>query len=527
MEHFPGLLFRELKEALLCAFNEDSLKDMLRSRLDWFWDRIKNGDTYETRVFNLISFAEEEEKLAKLIVSAAREEYNNLKIRNFVGKHEIRSFVGKQIDNLIDPEVDGLRGESLVRLLPIIEDSNTFELILAWSKFRLDIEKHRDEIVKICENRELSNWFKCFCLLEILVKEYPQLKEGTEPTIVVSVKYLLKEERINNSIKQQLKEWLHETKYDFTDQTSESDQVFPGSSIQPKARAKELQAYLMIMVNSERTKAKVRVNASLLCICPLRGIRKEIPVNLAPGSNQRGVLCTWKKLPDTIEKFVKKSVEDELKIPDGLLGCDYYAFTIEVFLSSDYLCEPIDSWKIQDDFPGERVSLGSKHRLVVRSYDRVAKPNLKNAFSKAWHKSQEFLNQDPDAALLQQEIYCLDKIDDNQLIWLKDELKKRIGLKVICTLPKYEMVKIFRAILSSGIPFAFWNRCCELPNSEVIDGIDQFLTTELLREPGELLEKVKENRGRACACEMPEKHWGSHLSVLWDDLDRMPTLESF
>ncbi|NJL69167.1 MAG: hypothetical protein HC894_25580 [Microcoleus sp. SM1_3_4] len=208
------------------------------------------------------------------------------------------------------------------------------------------------------------------------------------------------------------------------------------------------------------------------------------------------------------------------------MGCVCYDLTVELFLPVDYLCEPVDLWNIQDDFDNS-VRLGCQHRLVVRSYDRAVKPGLKNEFSRSWHSAKEFLENQPDARLLQNKIQHLERIECDRLMLLQEELKQKIGLKIICALPESEreMIKFLQAMLMSGIPIAFWTRCRELPPCEVDAGIQQFLTAQLLLNPCELLEKIRKERAFASYCGTPENHWGSHLSVLWDNWERMPTLE--
>lgn len=509
-----GSQVEELREALSSAFTEDNLKQMLRLRLNWRWDEIKKGETYEDRLFNLIELAESEGRAEQLIISAARQQYNNPKLQKFV-----ETYAG----NLIEFDSTVLPTNSLLNLLSILKKANNFQGIAGLVKCILPmIETHRPKDVKDLEEPNLSSWFKAFRVLKLLLEDYPGLEQHSN--LLTFVEHLSKESKIDNSIKQQLNEWLHKIDPNRNRQQGGAEQIsLPASG---QLASGTLQAYLMITVNPEK-KTQVRAIASLLCISPT-GVRKEIPVHLNPESNERGVLCSWKKLPDTLEKFIKKSIEYELEKPANKLGCVSYDLTIEVFLASEYLCEPIDCWKIKDDFDNP-VCLGSKHPLVVRSYDRVAKPSLNNALSKSWHNTKKFLEQNPDAVLLQQQIHHLDKIDCNKLRLLQEELKQKIGLKVICALPesKTEMVNFFREMLMSGIPIAFWTRSRELPSCEVMAGIDGFLTIELLRNSYELLEKVRQKRVCALNCEMPEKHWGSHLSVLWDDWERMPTLESF
>lgn len=510
-----GKQSKDLRLALESAFtSEADLKQLVRENLEENLRTVAKGENIRELIFSLIEWAELTGRAGELVIAAAYERYDNL---------NIQTFIKNNIDKLIEIENNELSPKLVVSLMTIIQGISNFVEIWKIGKIILpsNITVVRSQEIQVFEQPDLSNWFKCFRLLKLLLEDYPLLEQRC--SILTLVEYLLKEESVDSSIKQQLKEWQHNIDPNFNCQPSESEQVSSASS-QPASGA--LQAYLMITVNPEK-KTQVRAIASLLCISPT-GTRKEIPVHLNPESNERGVLCTRKKLPNTIDKFIQQSILYALNTPENLLGCANYDLTIELFLASEYLCEPAERWDIKDDFDNP-VRLGSKHRLVVRSYDRVAKPGLKNAFSKSWHSAKEFLEQNPDAALLQQKIEHLDKIDCNRLMLLQEELQQKIGLKVICALPEseQEMVKFFQAMLCSGIPFAFWTRCRELPSCEVMAGIDQFLTTELLRNSCELLEKVRKERASAFCCEMPDKHWASHLSVLWDDWERMPTLESF
>jgi vWA-MoxR associated protein C-terminal domain/Effector-associated domain 1/vWA-MoxR associated protein middle region (VMAP-M) 1 len=500
-----GSQIEALGDALSKAFKEPCLKQMLRLELNWHWDEIKDGLTYEDRLFNLIEKAESEGKVAKLLISAAKRRSQNSEIQNFFENN---------IDQLIEFDVPLLTKERLLDLLTIFKKASDFKAIGELVRCILPrIETHCSQELAYVDNSDLANWFKGFTVLKLLLEDYPKYEQ--HPSILIFVKHLLKEEKLDTSINQQLNEWLRKIDPNFNDQDSKSEQTGSGT----------LQAYLMIMVHPEK-KNQVRAIASLLCIST--GSKKETPVHLNPESNERGELCTRKKLPGIIEKFIKKSVDDELDNLVNTLGCANYNLTIELFLPINYLGEAVDSWKIKNDW-NNLVHLGCQYRLVVRSYERAVKPGLKNAFSKSWHSAKNFLEQQPNDVLLQQKIQHLDNINCNQIRLLKEELKRKIGLKVSCALPESEpeRIKFFQAIIESGVPIAFWTRCRELPSSEVIAGIDQFLTTKLLLNSCELLEKVRENRASAFYCATPENHWGSHLSVLWDDLERMPTLQSF
>src|SRR6478672_1415296 len=374
-----GSQVEELREALSSAFTEESLKQMLRLRLNWRWDEIKKGEAYEDRLFNLIELAESEGTAENLIISAARQQSNNPRIQTFVEAYA---------DKLIEFDTGVLTTESLLNLLTVLKKTNDFQVVAELVRHILPtIETHRSQEVKDFEQPDLSNWFKGFRLLKLLLEDYPGLEQHS--ILLTFVERLSKESKLDNSIKEQLNKWLQNIDPKFNSQGSELEQ--PSLRVSTQLTPGPLQAYLMIAVNSEKSKTKVRVIASLLCISPT-GVRKEIPLHLNPESNERGVLRSRKKLPQTVAQFIENSIADNLSIPENLLGCAYYALTIELFLPIDYLCEPVDLWDIKDDF-GNQVYLGSQYRLVVRSYDRVIKPGLKNAFSESWYRAKDWLAQ--------------------------------------------------------------------------------------------------------------------------------------
>jgi hypothetical protein len=520
--NLDGNQFRELRIALESAFtSEANLKQLVRENLNETLQTVAKGENLRDKISSLIDWAESTGRVGELVIAAAYERYDNL---------NIQSFIENNIDSLIEVDNDISSPHLVVRLITVLKQASDFDVIWQIGQTILpsNITVARSQEIQVFGQPELSNWFKCFRFLKLLLEDYPLLEQ--RPSILTLVEHLLKEESVDRSIKQQLNEWLDKIDPNFNRQQGGAEQTSLHASNQPASGT--LKAYLMIMVNPEKSEEKVRASAILLGISPTGDKPEKIPVHLNPESNERGVLCTRKQLPDTVEEFINKSIEDEIGnlanklkcIPEKLIN----ELVIEMFLPIDYFCESIDCWNIKDEF-NDPISLGFQHRLVLRSSERVNNKILKSSLYSSWKSAKEFLGQNTDAKLLQQEIHCLDKIDCNKLTLLQEELKQKIGLKVICALPesKTEKVKFFRAMLKSGIPIAFWTRSRELPSCQVMAGIDGFLTTELLRNSNELLEKVRQERVGALKCEMPEKHWGSHLTVLWDDWERMPTLEPF
>ncbi|KAM3097826.1 effector-associated domain EAD1-containing protein [Phormidesmis sp. 146-12] len=507
-----GKQVEELEAALGDAFaQEDDLKQMLRKRLNLRWDSIKKGDTYESRLFELIEWFESKGNIDKFIIEVANCKSENRKIQRFIETYIDKLF---EFDN-----IDRLSAELLTKLLTILKSIPDFMSVWGICRKILPstIEVDRAQKIQAFGQSELSNWFKCLTLLMFLLEDYPTSKQ--RPSILVFVQSLSESSALEDVIKNQLSEWLQEVDPQQNDaQTGLSNSFEQGNG--------GLQAYLMITLSPE--KSKMRSLATLYCVAPT-GDTKEIPVNLDPQSTERGVLSTWKKVPQTIAQFVEQAISNELEKPENRLGCAYYALTVELFLPHQYLNERVDQWKIKDGF-GNFVPLIVQHRLVVRSQDRVVKPNLRNAFSQSWHRAKKILQENPQPASLRENIEHLSQLDCLRFGALQENLKEKIGIKITCSLPQSqkEMLKFLQAILGSGIPLAVWAHDCELSSSELEQRFDQFLTVDLLCSPCNLIEKVKKQRVSSFDdSENPQTRWGRHLTLLWDDFERMPVSEPF
>jgi hypothetical protein len=507
-----GQQFKDLRLALARAFTtEQELQRMVRENLNERLREIVGGETLTDIVSSLIEWAEAGNHIKQLVISAAYEKSENTFIRRFVEAN---------IDKLIEFDISLLSESAVIDLISILEKIDFSTL---WKTGRTvlpnTVTRDRAQETQHLEQSELSNWFKCFILFKLLLEAFPLLEQ--RPSIFIFVERLLGESHLDEEGNRILGEWLEKFAPNFNHQSDEFVQSSLASSPPSSGR---LQAYLMILINPEKT--KLRATASLLCSAPT-GMKKEIPVHLNPESSERGVLTTQKKLPQIVAQFVQRSTSIELVRPENLLGCAYYALTIELFLPIGYLCEPIDRWEIKDDFDNP-VSLGSKYRLVVRSYDRVIRPGLRNAFAEAWYQTRDWLGKSSESALLNSKVCHLTKIDSVRLGALREVLKEKIGIKITGPLPESEseMLKFLQVMLESGVPMGTWTRRCEHLASNIEDEMDLVWTPELILNPGEFLEKVRSIRASAFDDqEALEKQWGGHLTVLWDDLERMPTLE--
>ncbi len=493
-----GTEIEALEIALRDAFSEEDLKRMLRLKLNQRWNEIKTGETYADRIFNLIEWVESESNVEQFIWNAAGYKSNNLKIQRFIETH---------VSHLIEINVEQLSTERFVELLTVLKRAPDFLSIWEIGRRVLPekIEIHRSSEIEVFEEAEVSNWFKCLTLLRFFLRDYPEW-EG-RPSLFEFVRRL--SESSEPSMKAELRDWLGQ------DEPRNLAEVNPGSG----SGEGGLKAYLMLNLTPEE-KSEIRVIATLYYVLPPEK-PKQIPIHLDPESNQRGVLSTWKKIPKTINLFVNKAV-DELDTLVNRLGSNYYNLTIELFLPHQYWNEPIDGWEVSDSL-GNRPLL-TYCGLVLRSQERVTNRHLKNAFSMSWHRAKRILDQ-ASLTSVQSEIEHLSQLNRLEFDILQETLKKRIALKVTCSLPQSERekLKLLQALLRSGVPMAIWTRDCELSTDELAQQFDQFLTPNLLCNTCDFIEAVRTQR----ALTFDTTTWGRHLTVLWDDFERMPISDPF
>ncbi|PSB02776.1 VMAP-C domain-containing protein [Merismopedia glauca] len=509
-----GAEVKQLRLALKDSFKEGDLKQFLREDLNLRWHQDIEGGTYDAKIASLIETVESRgiKIFQKLVIGIARERSKNSKIKEFV---EIK------IADLIEHNIGSLSKKALVDIINILERTNNFNDIWMIGKNILSskVGDCYSQEVKSLANSNLSNWFKCFILLKLFLEAYPGSSDY--PNILALVQNLLQKSALSNEIKRELREWLQEVNPNFTSQATLSSST--NESQQPTGG--ELKAHLMITVNSEQS--KYRVIASLLCIAPT-GNSKEIPVNLNPQSNERGISCTKRQLPKKLAEFIQKCLSDSLSYSDNLLGCNYYKLIIELFLPIELLCEPID----RENIFGGNIHFAAKYPLVIRSYDRLSKAVIegKDLWNEFVRSSAQFphlleVNSQPK---WQNIILPLTDLNSVSLMSFKEKLKKSIGIRSNCPVPACpkQKYRLLLEILDSGIPIVFWSRSGEPSFAARKTGINRFLQVDLLCDRYRFIEEVRGARARALDYRgQTQERWLRHLTLLWDDPKLMPPMD--
>ncbi|MBD2319467.1 VMAP-C domain-containing protein [Phormidium tenue] len=515
-----GAEVKKLRLALKDAFQESELKRFLREELDLRWSEDIEGGTYDAKISSLITLVESRgvSVFQKLVIGIAGERSDSEKIKEFV---EIK------IADLIEYDTNILSSDALICLINILEKIVDFNKIWIIGKAVLpnNIECHCSNKIEYLENSELSNWFKCFIFLRLFLEDYPILSDC--PSIVVFVQKLLQETFLTSEISLALETWLQEVDASFIPQKLRESTI----AIE-KLSDRELKAHLMITVDENHERPKFRVIASLLCVAPTGEIQR-MPVDLDLSSKEKGILSTKKQLPKKLSELIQKSLkilQERLENGNKLLGCDDYKLFVELFLPIKLLCEPIDREKIF----GDHQYLATKYPLVIRSYDRCSRSiidhtDLWNEFYGSWKQSRQILELNPEANL-QDLIQSLNDVNNVKLMAFQERLRNCMGVKSNCSLPtcQKQMYQLLLTILKSGIPIIFLPRNNEpSPDAVIAEMEEEFLQINLLRDRCRLLETVRSSRAYALDHSgTPEKRWLRHLTLIWDDPERMPLMNA-
>ncbi len=220
---------------------------------------------------------------------------------------------------------------------------------------------------------------------------------------------------------------------------------------------------------------------------------------------QQGTSCKLNEIPTKTCNFIKKGLKE--------LRGTRYCLVVEFFLPSNLMLTDVDQWKMLVSGI-ELITLGTKYPVRLRSLERLNLDYLDfnyNQWCDRW---------DQVSAVLEDESVFVDfehvsEMENFNGQLLKNSLMNKIGLKVTCSPLKSKIQELFRAILIAATPIAIWTRQ-DLVNCDCLSAIDEFLSGKLLCD---LCESVRELREEADA--HTEEHFGSHLSILWEDPYRL------
>jgi len=308
--------------------------------------------------------------------------------------------------------------------------------------------------------------------------------------------YLVADSTLSQSVSQNLKTWGEQNIQDFSQLLNEVQQTLGVKSTSGEP-------YLMVVIRRSEQNSATNSNqgnryfVDAWLITDEYNQSGEIGEQMSKPESFQETL-TFDKIPELLKNFLAQSA----KYSSSKL-------TIEIFLPLDLINQSVDSWEIDDEL-GVPVTLGSQYKIVIRSYERILPTYLYKGFwQEKWKIAQQLTDIEVGKTLIPG--------DSNNLKRLFVELNKPdiIGLKLTTAPVQTGKGSVFALILKTAIPVAIWlrqnlaNNCHEKMDGLLQCGIHQ------------LPENVKMKRLDAIL-EPPDTHIGHHLSLLWENPDRLP-----
>lgn len=207
-------------------------------------------------------------------------------------------------------------------------------------------------------------------------------------------------------------------------------------------------------------------------------------------------------IPQVINALIEAIVDDQL-------AANNEHPAIEFFLPRALLDKDVDQWVLEDE-----ETLGLRHTVAIRFRERTAEKKYWPAWMNRWN------GFDLAHPYSQSMIEKVDTLEGCASRALRLRLEEVICLTLTCPLPSGSEVqnRLFSMLLRSGTPIALWPRQCKVS----LDELQQMIETLLAGDTLERLPGVVWKCRKAAWKEGGECLPGNHLTLLWDDPNRLP-----
>jgi hypothetical protein len=205
-------------------------------------------------------------------------------------------------------------------------------------------------------------------------------------------------------------------------------------------------------------------------------------------------------IPQLINTFLENIVHDQLEAN----SCP----VIEFFLPGSLLDSAVDQWVIE-----EEETLGFRHSVVIRFRKRATDKKYWPAWKRRWN---EFDPSQPVNRNLIEKIFNTEDCFTRAFRLRLDEIICLV-LTGGLTPGSEEQHKLVAMILRSGTPIALWARTCMASPDAIRQAVETLTMSDILER---LPDEVWQCRRTAWAggAHLP----GNHLTLLWDDFNRLP-----
>jgi hypothetical protein len=218
-------------------------------------------------------------------------------------------------------------------------------------------------------------------------------------------------------------------------------------------------------------------------------------------------------LPEVIEQL-----PELLNRAHSALGVETGEMILEFILPRSLIGYPVDQWQVDRVFPHR---LGTSYPVVVRSLDRLSRRELHNAWRHKWRWLLANGHRDePDAVswVLIPNVRTPGALHASLL-------REQSSVAMAMAFPPEENDELMQdeltAALYAGVPVVLWCRDTTL-HHEFEKETKKMLVGRGLAELPTLVQRLRQQAGEH---EDEETVIGRHLTLLWDDADRVP--ESF
>jgi hypothetical protein len=536
-----GEQFEQLEQALLGAYpTENELKRMVRVTFDKPLQAVAEGANQTVRIDNLIEWAESEGKVVDLVRGAHRRNPGSDLLKAFCDAHgqDLLKEACKENQSRLRPNtILGLIDLPLATIPP--------NMFLAAGRSALPQGAADDSLDKDFndfQDDKLSLTIRFYGFLKLALRKFA-LTKNQQPRLLIFARELRDQLPDSAAAKTFLADWVQQV---------ELEVAPPTRPVPARMRLRDkrgtLETSLMVTV---RRCAKQQEGQPLqyqvegwLYFDQISGLdtpkvspKPLLCLTLPEAQGQRGVVCTWKQLPECVDDFLKEANSQLAHQVKQELGYRAYNLTVEMFLPVNYMGEAIDQWPRAP----RATPLGQDYGVIVRFCDRIDNDERLNQIYLAWDELQEVLQSSEEEAALHHHIEAPATLELYSS-WqeLERKLKSKLGLKLCCGLPATEADQkgLFEAILFGDIPVAVWSRSPNVVDSDsnpatpvdLPQALTPYFDMDCFQQPARLAKKLKTDRQKICPDRTDERYGrclGDHIACLLDNPDRLPLPDQF
>jgi hypothetical protein len=198
------------------------------------------------------------------------------------------------------------------------------------------------------------------------------------------------------------------------------------------------------------------------------------------------------------------------------------ALTFEFLLPRRLLSHPLEHVLIEEGTP-EPIPLGTQFAVVVRPGDRLAAGAGSGPW-RSWRNRWRAFQSDVASCKPALVLHLEETRQREFTLRFKDSNLSCLALAVPpparpASSQPPEEDPLHRCVIKTGIPIALWVRECAALGQDQVRGKLEHLLSRLLELPRQVR---REREDGYCQAESNPSHLGNHLTLLWDDPNRLP-----